>query len=52
VRQAIHTLEIETRGKGLADMTRAVSGWAAEQGIATRLLTLWCKHMSASLTVL
>jgi secondary thiamine-phosphate synthase enzyme len=51
LRQAEHRLRIDTRGKGLTDITRPVASWLAEQGIATGLLTLWCRHTSASLTV-
>ncbi len=51
MKQAIHQLTIETRGKGLTDITRPVSRWVAEQGVATGLLTVWCRHTSASLTV-
>ncbi len=51
LRQAIHTLTIATRGKGLTDITREIAGWVGEQGVETGLLTLWCKHTSASLTV-
>jgi secondary thiamine-phosphate synthase enzyme len=51
LKQAIHQLTIETRGKGLTDITRPVSRWVAEQGVATGLLTVWCRHTSASLTV-
>ncbi len=51
MKQALHTLTIETRGKGLVDVTRPVLDWVGRQGIATGLLTLWCQHTSASLTV-
>ena len=51
MRQALHGLMIETRGKGLVDVTPPVLDWVAGQGIATGLLTLWCQHTSASLTV-
>ncbi len=51
MRQALHGLTVETRGKGLVDFTRPVLDWVAEQGIGTGLLTLWCQHTSASLTV-
>ena len=51
MKQALHGLTIETRGKGLVDFTRPVLDWVADQGIATGLLTLWCQHTSASLTV-
>lgn len=51
MRQALHRLTIETRGKGLTDITRPVVDWTAMQGIETGLLTVWCRHTSASLTV-
>jgi secondary thiamine-phosphate synthase enzyme len=51
LRQALHTLEVATKGKGLAPITGQVVDWVGEQGIATGLLTLWCRHTSASLTV-
>ena len=51
MRQAIHRLRVETRGKGLVEITRPVLEWVAAQGIGTGLLTLWCRHTSASLTV-
>jgi secondary thiamine-phosphate synthase enzyme len=51
MRQALHRLVVETNGKGLVAITRPVLAWVAEQGIETGLLTLWCRHTSASLTV-
>lgn len=51
MRQALHELTVETRGKGLVMITRPVVDWVADQGIETGLLTLWCRHTSASLTV-
>jgi secondary thiamine-phosphate synthase enzyme len=51
MRQAIHALTVATRGKGLTDITPDVESWLAGQGVATGLLTLWCRHTSASLTV-
>lgn len=51
MRQALHRLTVETSGKGLTDLTRAVAAWVAAQGVRTGLLTLWCRHTSASLTV-
>lgn len=50
MKQAQHTLAIPTRGKGLTEITRPVADWTAAQGIGTGLLTLWCRHTSASLT--
>ena len=51
MKQMLHTLEIRTTGKSLAPITRPVLDWVAQQGIVTGLLTLWCRHTSASLTV-
>lgn len=51
MRQQLHTLEIRTNGKSLVPITRPVVDWVAQQRIVTGLLTLWCRHTSASLTV-
>ena len=51
MRQAMHTLTIQTRGPGLTDFTTPVRQWIATQAIQTGLLTLWCRHTSASLLV-
>ena len=51
MRQAQHRLPVETRGQGLVPITAPVLRWTAAQGIATGLLTIWCRHTSASLLV-
>jgi secondary thiamine-phosphate synthase enzyme len=51
MKQALHHLVVETRGQGLTDITARVAGWAHAQDMHTGLLTLWCRHTSASLTV-
>ena len=51
MRQAQRRIVVETNGKGLYDVTRETAGWIADEGIGTGLLTLWCRHTSASLTV-
>lgn len=51
MRQAVHRLVCDTRGKGLLEITRPIAAWVAGQGMQTGLLTLWCRHTSASLTV-
>ncbi len=51
MKQSLHRLTTDTRGKGLTEITRPVLDWVASQGIETGLLTLWCRHTSASLTV-
>lgn len=48
---AVHTLDIPTRGAGLHDVTDAVIAWLAGQGSQQGLLTLVCRHTSASLLV-
>jgi secondary thiamine-phosphate synthase enzyme len=51
MRQVQHQLSIATNGKGLVEITLPVKQWVAEQGIATGLLTLYCRHTSASLLI-
>jgi secondary thiamine-phosphate synthase enzyme len=51
VKQMVHHLSVATRGRGLVLVTGPVCRWVAEQGIQTGLLTLWCRHTSASLLV-
>ena len=40
-----------TSGQGLYPITHDVLAWVAQQGISRGLLTLWCRHTSASLLV-
>ena len=49
--QVTTTLTIPTSGQGLVGITREVRGWAEGQGMATGLLTLFCRHTSASLLI-
>lgn len=49
--QAQQTITIRTRGQGLHEVTRDIAAWVADQGIATGLLTVFCQHTSASLTI-
>jgi secondary thiamine-phosphate synthase enzyme len=42
---------IATTGQGLSEITRAVTDWVGEQRIETGLLTLLCRHTSASLLI-
>jgi secondary thiamine-phosphate synthase enzyme len=51
MRQAQHVLTVATRGKGLFEITADVGAWTAGQGIAHGLLTLFCRHTSASLII-
>jgi secondary thiamine-phosphate synthase enzyme len=49
--QASTTLEISTRGQGLVEIGREVARWVVAQGMATGLVTLFCRHTSASLLI-
>ena len=51
MRQALHSLHIQTHGKGLVEFGAEVSGWLRVQSIATGLLTIFCRHTSASLLI-
>lgn len=51
MRQAITTFTIETRGQYLHEFTRQAADWIAATGIADGLLTLLCRHTSASLLI-
>src|SRR5687768_1284 len=51
MRQATGTIEIETRRQGLLDVTGEVGRWAAGQGLSEGLLTVFCRHTSASLLI-
>ena len=42
---------ISTRGKGLYEFTRTLSEWVGRQEIETGLLTVFCRHTSASLLI-
>ena len=44
-------LQVQTRGKGLYDITGQVARWLAENPIETGLLTVFIQHTSASLTI-
>jgi secondary thiamine-phosphate synthase enzyme len=51
MRQATHTLVVETRGRGLVEITRGVNRWVAAEAMTTGLLTVFCRHTSASLLI-
>ena len=44
-------LTIETKPREIKEITREVAGWAARQGIARGLLTIFIPHTSASLLI-
>jgi secondary thiamine-phosphate synthase enzyme len=49
--QRLHRLGIATHGRSLVDVTGPICRWSGDQGIDTGLLTIWCRHTSASLLV-
>ena len=49
--QYIHNLHIETRGKGLTEITRPILRWVQGLGLKTGLVTVYIRHTSASLTI-
>ena len=51
MRQAATTLQIETRGRGFYSIGPAVESFAQGQSMRTGLLTLFCRHTSASLLI-
>ncbi len=51
MRQATRSTVIETRGKGLVEITAPVTDFVASAAMATGLLTLFCRHTSASLLI-
>jgi secondary thiamine-phosphate synthase enzyme len=51
MRQASHSLTVDTRGRGLVEITRPVVRWVEAEGMTTGLLTVFCRHTSASLLI-
>lgn len=51
MRQALDMLTIETRGQGLVEITDDIVAWQRGQGIEFGLLTIFCRHTSASLLI-
>jgi len=51
LKQSAHNLEISTRGQRLYEITSPISEWVRQQRIQTGLLTIFCRHTSASLLI-
>jgi secondary thiamine-phosphate synthase enzyme len=51
MRQAQEEFRIATRGPGLYEFTAQVESWLRATGIRDGLLTLFCRHTSASLLI-
>ena len=51
MRQAHTILSFQTPRRGLLEVTREVRSWTSKQHIEAGLLTLFCRHTSASLLI-
>ena len=51
MQQATDILHIQTRTRGLTDITQPARRFLQGSTVQTGLLTLWCRHTSASLLV-
>ena len=51
LRQCSSTIAVTAPRQGLFEVTSHISGWLDEQDIETGLLTLFCRHTSASLLI-
>ncbi|KLU26906.1 hypothetical protein EOS_07205 [Caballeronia mineralivorans PML1(12)] len=51
MKQALHHLTVDTRTRGLHEITRDIRQWINFQDIETGLLTVFLRHTSASLLI-
>jgi secondary thiamine-phosphate synthase enzyme len=51
MRQSMFVLRLHPDRRGLSEITDPVRGWVSKQGIASGMLTLFCRHTSASLLI-
>ena len=51
MRQFAEILTIRTPGRGLVEVTKSASEWAGSRRLRFGLLTLFCRHTSASLII-
>jgi secondary thiamine-phosphate synthase enzyme len=51
LRQAVQSFHVETPGRGLVEITAEVARRVAAERIRTGLVTLFCRHTSASLLI-
>lgn len=51
LRQSLSTIQVTAPRQGLHNVTDEVSHWVGEQDIVAGLLTLFCRHTSASLLI-
>lgn len=51
MRQSMFILQLRPTRRGLMEITESVRGWTGKQGISQGMLTLFCRHTSASLLI-
>jgi secondary thiamine-phosphate synthase enzyme len=51
MKQSVQRLEIATRGQRLYEFTSKINEWVRRQDVQTGLLTIFCRHTSASLLI-
>jgi secondary thiamine-phosphate synthase enzyme len=51
MRQSTDILRFQTNGRGLVEITREIENWQRDRAMNTGLLTLFCRHTSASLLI-
>ena len=51
MRQAHTTVAVDTRGRGLTEITRRIADWVGAGGMTDGLLTMFVRHTSASLLI-
>ena len=51
LRQVSHALAIRANRPGLHDFTDQLASWLAQSGVSEGLLTVFCRHTSASLLI-
>jgi secondary thiamine-phosphate synthase enzyme len=51
MRQAMFVLHVRARRRGLTEFTSEVRQWLGQQPVSSGMLTLFCRHTSASLLI-
>ena len=51
MQQDITTLHLQSHGAGLYDFTGELNSWVQSTGLQNGMLTVFCRHTSASLTI-
>jgi secondary thiamine-phosphate synthase enzyme len=51
MRQFSDIIRVQTRGRGLVEVTRSVADWVEPHALRKGLVSLFCRHTSASLII-